>query len=77
MSETRKPNILLIQADQMAAHALPIYGNVVVKGAEHRTVGGRGHNVRKRLLRLLRLGAVCPVAIRDARRAPVLENRGL
>lgn len=39
---TSKPNILFIMADQMAASALPLYGNSVVKAPHLTALGERG-----------------------------------
>lgn len=42
MTETRKPNVLLLMADQMAAPALPIYGHKVVKAPHLAALAGAG-----------------------------------
>ena len=68
------PNILLIQADQMAGPALPMYGHPVVKTPHLQRLAENGDGVSKRLLQQPGLRAV---ALFDDVRQTFVQDRRL
>ena len=67
MATPTRPNIILIMADQMAAHALSLYGNSVCKTPNLERLAAQRHRFRVRLFQQSTLRAKpCLNAQRDA-----------
>ena len=70
----KRPNILVIQADQLAPQALPVYGHPLVEAPNIQALADRGGGLRERLLQFPPLRSV---ALFDVDGAAHQRHRGV